>query len=235
MNTDENIRYERQLIMPEIGQIGQSRLSPKTVAIIGCGGLGSLNILYLAAIGIGKLILVDDDIVEESNLNRQLVHNIHDIGEKKVLSAAQKIHLLNPNVEVKAVDQKLSATNIDAFLKEADIIVDAVDNLETRYLLDEYSTKKCKPIVFAAVEGFKGFIYTKLRKKSIPYTKLFPTNPQPRKGKIGVFGAGVGIVSSVECVEVIKYLLEKENCSKIINIDMLANNQEVIELDSIVK
>lgn len=225
-----NSRYERQLIMDEIGENGQQKLHDKKVAIIGCGGLGSLNIYYFASIGVGHILLVDDDKVEMTNLNRQIIHTVNDIGRFKVDSAEESILKLNPDIHVIKEYRRLTSENADSILTNVDIIIDAVDNIETRYTLDDYCNKTDKPIIFAAVEGFKGFVYVKTSNKSPDYSTIFPIPPRHAKRKIGVFGAGVGVVSSVECVEGVKILLDMAISSKILNMDLMKNYFEEIDV-----
>ena len=148
----EDNRYSRQLLIPEIRN-GMSNVQNVTVAIVGCGGLGSLNILYLVALGVKKLILIDGDKVDTTNLNRQIIYLEKDIGRYKVDCAEEKVKEINQYAKVKKYKKYLDKSNADVLLQDADIILDCVDNLATRYLLDDLCSKRSTPVFFSAVEG----------------------------------------------------------------------------------
>ncbi|EPU1811167.1 HesA/MoeB/ThiF family protein [Listeria monocytogenes] len=216
--------------MDEIGKAGQQKIEDTTIAIIGCGGLGSANIYNLAALGIKKIILIDNDKVELSNLNRQYIHNHDDLGKFKAQSAQEKVNKLNNNVETVISCKRLDESNIVELLSDADIIIDAVDNIETRYLLDEYCTKYDKPVFFGAVEGFYGTIYARLSTKMKPYSAIF-NKTKAAKREIGVVGAAVSVISSIQCTEVLKYIvLERKENSMLLHIDLLNNRIERLKV-----
>lgn len=224
------MRYRRQLIMNEIGETGQKKIEQTTVAIVGCGGLGSLNIYYLAALGIKRLILIDDDKVEESNLNRQIIHDFDSLQQYKAHSAREKVKRLNSNVQVTTCCERLNQDNINDILADADIIVDAVDNLETRYFLDEYCSTYNKPVIFAAVEGFNGSIYARLTNKMKPYSEIFRKS-KIKKREIGVAGAAVGVISSLQCTEVLKYIIANEpSYNSLLSINLLEGSMKKLKV-----
>lgn len=228
-----NGRYVRQSIMPYFNEKAQAKLKESTVAVVGCGGLGSLNIFYLASIGIGKLILVDDDVVTISNLNRQIIHNELDLEDFKVNSAARKVNNLNSQVQVIKKKLRITPNNCQKVLKTADLIIDAVDNYQTRYTLDEYAFDKNIPIVFGGVEGFNGFIYAKPSNRFPRYNEIFKNQRKTsHKSPIGVYGAGVGIVSAIQCNEAIKILVNPDcDATKIFSLDMKKDNFGIIEIE----
>ena len=152
------MRYERQRMMKEIGDSGQEKLSKSTVAVVGCGGLGSPALTYLACAGIGKLIIIDCDEVSETNLNRQFLHGRKDIGRPKVVSAKEKLLDMNGEIEILAVHENLTPENVGRIIEGADVVVDCVDNIETRIFLGRECLKKNIPLVEAGVQGFYGWV-----------------------------------------------------------------------------
>ena len=223
-------RYKRQRIMPYFNDQKQNAIHNSCIGVVGCGGLGSLNILYLASLGIGNLILIDDDKVSLSNLNRQIIHDESNIGQFKVDSAYHRVKELNSTINMKVYRERLTYNNCREVLKECDIIVDAVDNINTRKLLDDYTYKYNIPIVFAAVEGFHGFIYPKPSNQFPRYSSIFKYTENEKK-EICVYGDGVGIVSSIQCNEVIKLIGNTNNITNIICIDMLSDSFGITRLE----
>lgn len=195
-------RYKRQL--PILGSEGQDALSRSTVCIVGAGGLGSPVATYLALAGIGGLILADDDIVQESNLNRQFLHATRDIGRQKVYSAAGTLQALNPDLTITACPERICSENVERFVQDADIIVDCTDNFETRYLLNGACMRLQVPLVHGAVEGYGGQMTTIIPGKTPCLSCLFPRAP-PRK-ETPVIGATAGVIGCMQALEVIKYL-----------------------------
>jgi len=199
MNTT---RYIRQL--PLFGREGQENLADATVFIAGAGGLGSPVATYLAVAGVGELILVDDDLVQESNLNRQFLHATCNIGMKKVYSAAETLSALNPDLTINAIPERIISENVSRLTEDADILVDATDNFTARYLLNEVALEKGFPLVHGAVEGFSGQITTIVPGETPCLACLFP-HPPP-EGETPVIGATAGMIGSLQAMEVIKYL-----------------------------
>ncbi len=208
-------RYARHLVLPEVGVEGQARLKRARVLLIGAGGLGSPAALYLAAAGVGRLGVVDDDVVERSNLQRQVLHAEHTIGQPKTESAASSLAALNPDVEVRRHDARLDAGNAEAILAGWDVVVDGSDNLPTRYLTNETCVRLGIPLVYGAVMGFDGQLsvfHPASRPGAHPcYQCLFP---EPPSGAVqdcntaGVLGVLPGMVGVMQACETLKLLLE---------------------------
>lgn len=196
-------RYARQI--PMIGEDGQRRLRDTKVFVAGAGGLGSVSLLYLTAAGIGEIIVADHDIVEESNLNRQILHFFPDIGRKKVESAREKLEKLNPEVCIEVVADSITAENIDDIVDDARLIVDAMDNFKTRYLLNRCALRKNIPLFHGAVYGLEGEVMTIIPRKTACLRCIFPKPPP--EGATPVFGATCGVIASIQVVEVLKYVL----------------------------
>jgi len=156
LTADERERYDRQIILTEIGEEGQEKLKRASVFIAGAGGLGSPAAIYLTAAGIGRIRLVDHDRVDRSNLNRQVLHWDNDIGRSKVESATEKLKRLNPEVEIEAIEETITEANLAHLLAGFDLIVDAMDNLPTRYLLNKAALDQNIPFFHGAIYGFEG-------------------------------------------------------------------------------
>nr|WP_319538365.1 HesA/MoeB/ThiF family protein [uncultured Methanospirillum sp.] len=195
-------RYTRQL--PLFGKEGQIKLADATVFIAGAGGLGSPVATYLAVAGVGELIIADDDLVQESNLNRQFLHVNRNIGMKKVYSAAETLSALNPDITLTAIPERITPETIKGMTKDADILVDATDNFATRYLLNEASLDAEIPLVHGAVEGFSGQMTTVIPGETPCLECLFPHPPPERETP--VIGATAGVIGSLQAMEVIKYI-----------------------------
>lgn len=207
-------RYSRQILLKEIGGTGQARLLESTVVVIGAGGLGSPVAYYLAAAGVGHLIIADSDKVELSNLQRQIIHSTNQIGRTKTASAAHTIHALNPEVKVTGLHERVEDHNVLEVVQQGDIIVDGSDTFKTRYLLNEACWRAGKVLVSAAVLGFEGQISTfrhGVSESSPCYQCLYPNPPDPNRTPTcqtaGVLGALTGIVGSWQATETIKELL----------------------------
>jgi len=204
-------RYSRHLLIPEVGTAGQARLLESRVLIVGAGGLGSPAALYLAAAGVGTLGIVDFDIVEASNLQRQVLHTTGRIGEKKVESARQTIGALNPDVKVVAHDEMLVADNVERIIDGYEVILDGTDTFETRYLLNDASVAAGIPVVHASVFRFEGQLTTFLPYDGPCYRCLYPTPPPPELAPgcsvAGVLGVVPGIMGLLQANEVLKLVL----------------------------
>jgi sulfur-carrier protein adenylyltransferase/sulfurtransferase len=208
-------RYSRHLRLPEVGLEGQRRLQQSTVLLVGAGGLGSPAAFYLAAAGIGRLRLVDDDVVDRSNLQRQILHVDAGIGVPKVESARERLAALNPRVRIEAIRERASAANVEALLEGVDVVVDGSDNFPLRYLLNDACVNLGKPLVYGAVQRFEGqasvFDAGRRRGQCPCYRCLFPEPPPPQFApscaEAGVLGVLPGIIGLLQATEAIKLLL----------------------------
>ena len=211
LTPEQRNRYSRHLLLPEVGIDGQEKLLNAKVLLIGAGGLGAPTALYLAAAGIGTIGLVDDDVVDASNLQRQVIHNTERIGEPKTASARQTIEALNPDVEVVEYDLRLDAGNILETIADYDVIVDGADNFPTRYLLNDASVRLGKPVVSASILSFDGQISTFVPGEGPCYRCLYPTPPPPELAPScsanGVLGVMAGLMGMLQANEVIKLVL----------------------------
>ncbi len=199
-------RYDRQILIPGFGAAGQAKLKKAKVFIAGAGGLGSPVAIYLAAAGVGTLRIADRDTVELSNLNRQVIHGENDIGGKKVTSAAAALKKLNPDVCVETIDKNITASNAAALVGDSDLIVDALDNLPTRYLLNLTAIKKNIPFFHGAVYGFEGRAMTILPGKSACLYCVYRGADAPKE-KFPVIGVTPAVIGCIQATEVIKYLV----------------------------
>jgi sulfur-carrier protein adenylyltransferase/sulfurtransferase len=212
LDAPKRSRYSRHLLIPEVGEQGQLKLLDSKVLLIGAGGLGSPASLYLAAAGIGRLGIVDADVVDESNLQRQIVHSTEVIGEPKVQSAKRTIEALNPDVEVVAYEERLTSENVDRILADGwDVIVDGADNFPTRYLVNDASVWHDIPVVHGSIYRFEGQV-TVFKPGAGPcYRCLFPTPPPPELAPScaegGVLGVLPGIIGSLQANETLKLAL----------------------------
>ena len=211
LEPDQRRRYSRHLLIPELGEAGQRRLLESSVLLIGAGGLGSPASLYLAAAGVGTLGIVDDDVVDESNLQRQIAHSTQRLGDPKVESARDTLTALNPDVEVKTFNERLSSENIDRILGEGwDVIVDGADNFPTRYLVNDASVWHGIPVVHGSIYRFEGQATVFQPGEGPCYRCLFPTPPPPELAPScaegGVLGVLPGVIGSLQANETIKLL-----------------------------
>jgi molybdopterin/thiamine biosynthesis adenylyltransferase/rhodanese-related sulfurtransferase len=207
---EQRERYSRHLLIPEIGESGQQKLLDAKVLLLGAGGLGSPTALYLAAAGVGTLGILDSDLVDLSNLQRQVIHNTARIGVPKVESAEETIHALNPDVNVVPYKTRLDASNIMEIISGYDIVVDGVDNFPTRYLLNDASVRLRIPVVSASVLGFDGQLSVFKPYEGPCYRCLFPEPPPaelaPSCGANGVLGVLPGTMGLLQATEVIKLI-----------------------------
>jgi molybdopterin/thiamine biosynthesis adenylyltransferase len=199
---EEQTRYHRQLLM--LGEAGQERLKASRVLIAGAGGLGTVIATYLAAAGIGTLRIADCDVVEASNLNRQILHWGGDLGRPKTASAAEKLSALNSLIRVEEIAGRIDEANVDTIAGDCDIIVDAMDNFPTRYLLNRTALKKGIPFIHGAVRGLQGQATTVLPGKTPCLRCLFPGSPPSEL--FPIIGATCGVIGSIEATEAIKLL-----------------------------
>lgn len=218
LTPEEIERYKRHLVLREVGGQGQQRLAGSRVLVIGAGGLGSPVLLYLAAAGVGTLGIVDDDRVSLSNLQRQIVHHTAAVGRTKVASSADTLKAINPHVQVIGHETRITADNAMDLIASYDLIVDGTDNFATRYLVSDACYLARRPLVYGAVGPFDGYVstfkpYLKSR-EGTPYPTyrcVFPEAPPAglvaNCSEVGVLGAVVGVIGSLQAVEVLKELL----------------------------
>jgi molybdopterin/thiamine biosynthesis adenylyltransferase len=206
----EIARYSRNILLAEVGGAGQAKLKAARVLVVGAGGLGSPLLLYLAAAGVGTLGIVDDDLVDLSNLQRQVAHTTARIGIGKVASAAEAVRAINPEVAVEAHETRLSAENVDALVAAYDIVCDGSDNFPTRFLLNDACVAAGRTLVSAAVLRFDGQLTT-FKPGGPCYRCLFPAPPPdglvPTCGEAGILGAVTGVMGTLQASEVLKELL----------------------------
>jgi molybdopterin/thiamine biosynthesis adenylyltransferase/rhodanese-related sulfurtransferase len=211
LSPEQKQRYSRHLLIPEVGSVGQARLLGSKALFIGAGGLGSPAALYLAAAGVGTIGIVDFDVVDLSNLQRQILHTNDRIGERKVESARKTINALNPDVKVVPHEEMLVAGNVDRIIAGYDVIVDGTDTFETRYLLNDAAVAKNIPVIHASVFRFEGQLTTFIPYEGPCYRCLYPTPPPPELAPgcsvAGVLGVVPGIMGMLQANEALKVLL----------------------------
>lgn len=207
LSETDRLRYARHISMPDFGEECQLRLSHGSVLVIGAGGLGSPVALYLAAAGIGRIGIVDGDIVDLSNLQRQVIHSTADIGRPKVRSAAEKMLAINPALHVDAIDCFVDAATLPGLIGDYDFIIDATDSLDIKFLVDDVCTAAAKPYNHGAIGLYEGQTMTVLP-GTVTYRQLFPEKPQPDRTApaAGPLGIVPGILGTIQASEAIKYI-----------------------------
>jgi molybdopterin/thiamine biosynthesis adenylyltransferase len=205
LTNKERERYDRQILISGFGEEGQKKLKRASVFIAGAGGLGSPVAIYLAAAGVGRIRICDCDQVQLSNLNRQIIHGEEDLGRAKTVSAKEKLVRLNNGLKVEAVNEIISATNVLELIDGCDVIVDAMDNLPTRHILNKAALEKNKPLFHGAVYGFEGRATTIIPGKTAclkcGYRSVYPGEKFP------VIGVAPAVIGSIQATEVIKYIV----------------------------
>ena len=239
LNSDEEERYQKHLILKEIGYEGQLLLKNTSVLCIGAGGLGSSVLLYLAAAGIGRIGIVDNDQVEKSNLQRQIIHETNTIGNLKIDSARERIKRFNSNCELLTFSERINPKNALKLIRDFDIICDCSDNFGTRYLINDSCLILNKPLVFGSVQGFEGQVSVfNLNKKSPNLRDLLPESPSkndiPSCTEYGVVGVATGLIGILQVNEIIKIILKKGEIldGKILIFDLLNMNMKKLHLKS---
>ncbi|HZN12538.1 MAG TPA: molybdopterin-synthase adenylyltransferase MoeB [Blastocatellia bacterium] len=211
MTKEQELRYSRHTLLPEIGTRGQIKLLESSVLCIGAGGLGSPSSLYLSAAGIGTVGLIDDDIVDSTNLQRQILHSTDRVGMAKVDSGEKTLKGLNPDVQVKKFKARLTSDNVLDVLKDFDVIVDGADNFQTRYLVNDAALKLGKPVIHASIFRFEGQITVFPAEGSPCYRCLYPEPPPPEEApscqEAGVLGVLPGIMGVLQATEAVKLIL----------------------------
>lgn len=232
VDTDFYDRYSRHLRLPEVGEEGQRRLEAARVAMVGAGGLGSPAAYYLAAAGVGTLVLADDDVVDRSNLQRQILHTDARIGVAKVESARIALSALNPRLKIGTFPERITAANVERLIGEADVVIDGADNFPVRYLLNDACVKLRKPLVYGAVHRFEGQVSVydagRHRGEAPCYRCLFPEPPLPEAApncaEAGVLGVLPGVIGLLQATEAIKLILGigEPLVGRLLNFDALA-------------
>ena len=211
LSVEQRNRYQRHLSLPEVGVEGQSKLLASKVLLLGAGGLGSPAAMYLAAAGVGTIGIVDMDVVDASNLQRQILHNIDRVGDRKVDSAKKTLTMLNPDVDVVTYDTRLCAENVIEILSGYDVVVDGADNFPSRYLLNDASVKLGIPVVHGSIFRFEGMVSVFHPVLGPTYRDMVPEPPPselaPSCSEAGVLGVLPGIVGSIQALEALKILL----------------------------
>ena len=208
---EQLVRYSRHIILSEVGGKGQKKIREASVLLVGAGGLGAPIALYLAAAGIGTMGLIDPDNVDLSNLQRQVIHHTHDVGRPKVLSAAEKITDLNPDVKVVTYQKHLDAQNALEIFADFDYIIDGTDNFPAKFLINDAAFFTNKPLIHGGILRFDGQLFTILPGKSACYRCIFPELPPqgvvPSCQEAGVLGALAGLIGTLQATEVLKLIL----------------------------
>ena len=237
LNTDEQERYQKHLSLKEIGYEGQISLKKSSVLCVGAGGLGSSVLLYLAAAGIGKIGIIDNDHVEKSNLQRQIIHETNTIGKLKIDSARERIKKFNTNTELVTFAERIDPNNALEIIKQFDVICDCSDNFGTRYLINDACVILNKPLVFGSVQGFEGQVSVfNLNNNSPNLRDLLPESPSknavPSCAEYGVVGVSTGIIGILQVNEIIKIILKKGNVldGKILIFDLLNISMKKLQL-----
>lgn len=238
LSESQKQRYLRNTILPEIGEGGQGKLLQAKVLVIGAGGLGSPALLYLAAAGVGNIGVIDDDVVELSNLQRQVIHNEKNLGEKKVKSAKEKISLLNKDVKLEIYEERANLESLRRIIPSYDFILDATDNFPTRFIINEICHELKKPLIFAAVKGFLGQVSVfKSYEKSNPCYACFNSNIVDENFSLplsekGILGSVAGTVGALQATTVIKEILgiAESLVGKILIFDFLRNEFRKVKL-----
>ena len=239
LSLDEEERYKKHLTLKEIGFKGQLKLKNSSVLCIGAGGLGSSVLLYLAAAGVGRIGIVDNDQVEKSNLQRQIIHETNTVGNLKIDSARERINKFNPNIQVETFHERINSNNILKIIKEFDVICDCSDNFGTRYLINDACLIFNKPLVFGCVQGFEGQISVfNLNKNSPNLRDLLPESPSKNSvascEEFGVVGVSTGLIGVLQVNEIIKIILKKGEIldGRIIIFNLLTMNIKKLNLQA---
>jgi len=230
LTNDEKARYARHLILPQVGELGKKKIKSSSVLVVGAGGLGSPVLLYLAAAGIGKIGIIDDDKVDLTNLQRQIIHSTSSVGELKVESAKRRINQINPEIKIEIFDERLNIENAEKIIHKFDIVVDGTDNFATRYTISDCCEILDKPWVFGSIHRFEGQVSVFNLNGSPNYRDLFPKAPPPELApncaEAGVLGVLPGIIGSFQANEVLKIILRMDGTldSELLLIDTISMN-----------
>lgn len=237
LTSEEKKQYNRHLILDKIGEVGQVKLKQAKVLVIGAGGLGCPVLQYLTAAGVGTIGIIDDDVVDQSNLQRQILYTLDDIGNSKAATAAKRLSKLNPFVKFNVYQERLTTENALSLFTNYDVIVDGSDNFSTRYLVNDATAITNKPLVYGAIFKFEGQVSVFNYKGSATYRCLYPTPPKPNESpncsEIGVLGVLPGIIGSLQANETIKIICEigEVLANKLLIYDSLYMNQTILNYE----
>ncbi len=231
-------RYKRQIVLPEIGEEGQDKISGASILVVGSGGLGCPALLYLAAAGVGHIGIIDFDKVDESNLQRQILFNLNDVGTNKAKAAAKHLSALNPDIKITAIEEELSDKNVESLFDIFDIIIDGTDNFAAKFLINDAAVKLGKPFIYGSILGFDGQVAVFNAGTGAPcYRCLFPAPPSghiPNCAEAGVIGAVAGIIGTTQAMEAIKLIVNHASFEPLIGklwtIDMRSMENRVLSL-----
>ena len=234
LDDKERLRYSRHLLLKEVGEAGQIKLKSAKVAVVGCGGLGSPALLYLAASGIGQLTFIDDDEVELSNLQRQVMYKVNHLGQSKAKAAGKVLTSLNNQISLTPVHARLSAENLDALLADADFILDCSDNFKTRYLLNQYCLAKYKVLISGAAIATQGQVMVfDFRSEGPCYACLFPEEGgqvSQNCDNFGVLSPLLGVIGSMQALYTVNMILGHHSGSVFKQVDGLTLEQKSFTL-----
>ena len=237
LSKEEKKQYNRHLILDKIGEAGQLKLKKAKVLVIGAGGLGCPVLQYLTAAGVGTIGVIDDDVVDQSNLQRQILYTIDDIGISKAVTATKRLSRLNPYVKFNVYQERLTKENVISLFDKYDVIVDGSDNFSTRYLTNDAAVITHKPLVYGAIFKFEGQVSVFNYKGSGSYRCLYPTAPKPEESPncsdIGVVGVLPGIIGSLQANETIKIICEIGDvlANKLLMYDVLSMRQMILKFE----
>lgn len=219
----DSARYARQLQLPEIGPEGQRLLAQTSVAVVGAGGLGAPILYYLTAAGIGRIAIIDCDVVSPSNLQRQILYQESDLARPKAIQAQKRLTALNRGLQIEAISERLNEANVAPLLADYQIIIDATDNYPTRYLLDDYTHSSAKPLVHGAIEGWRGQCTVFAPSSSLRYCDLY-SEPESAEEIVppGVIGATAGVIGSIQASQTLQLALGQAPAllGKLLTIDL---------------
>ena len=231
----EKERYSRHLILNEIGETGQRKLKEAKVLVVGAGGLGAPILLYLAAAGIGTIGVIDDDVVSESNLQRQILYDSQCLGESKVEVSKRKLHNLNPYCQIIPIHQRLTWNNAKKIIDNYDVVVDATDNLLSRYIINDTCIELRKPFVYGSICEFEGQVSVFNYQGGPTYRDLYPYHEEIQNFQqpLGVIGALPGTIGSIQAAETIKIILGSKHTlsGKLLLINLLEGSFHTIQLN----
>ncbi|MDZ7935594.1 MAG: molybdopterin-synthase adenylyltransferase MoeB [Emticicia sp.] len=236
LTSEELERYNRQMLMPEFGLVGQEKLKNAKILVIGCGGLGSPILLYLTAAGVGTIGIVENDKVDISNLQRQVLYSSTAVGQAKISETVNRLSALNPLVKFNQYSTRLSAENALEIIKDYDIVIDGTDNFPTRYLVNDACVMLNKPFVYGAIHRFEGQVAVFNHHNSATYRDLFPTPPPPEQApncaEAGVLGVLPGIIGSMQALEAIKVItnIGEPLSGKLLVLDTLSMQSRIIRI-----
>lgn len=229
----DSARYARQLQLPEIGPEGQRLLAQTSVAVVGAGGLGAPILYYLTAAGIGRIAIIDCDVVSPSNLQRQILYCESDLAHPKAIQAQKRLTALNSTLQIEAITERLNETNVATLLADYQIIVDATDNYPTRYLLDDYTRSTAKPLVHGAIEGWRGQCTIFTSSNSLRYRDLY-SEPQSAEETVppGVIGATAGVIGSIQASQTLQLALGQTPAllGKLLTVDLWHGSWHTFDL-----